>query len=698
MLRPATPVSSTTHPSTPLATEHTGVTSRARSLLAVRILGAGALLTLALLSFECVLVVRLYNAFRDLTTSEVHLQELRGEVQYLDEVLTSSARMAAATGDLTWRVRYDQHQPILAERIEEMLALTRDPFERAAGQRISAAHARLVAMEREAFALIAQGRAPAARALLEGGQYTRNKQQYAEGMNEGATAISDRLAGLRGEYGRRVVAVLVLTVLSLAFLISAWIGAIVLVRRHLAVLADAADAAALQRMVFDSTRDCIVLFDPAGVIVAANPAVTLILGHAADSLIGKPIDQTLIRSGLTPEPSETPQPLAVSAADGSDVPVEATVSRSTMGAGKTVYAAVLRDHRERDLADRERKRLEAELRQAQKMEALGTLAGGIAHDFSNLLAAITGFAENARASLPEHHRAHAALARLDEAVTHATGMTRSLLTFCRTAPAARTPLALRRVVHDTARLIAPLLPKRIECLFDVPATSASSTWAMGDPAQLRQVVVNLCLNARDAMPGGGTLTVSLDADDAQVRLSVRDTGEGMTDETRARVFEPFFTTKDAGEGTGLGLAVLHGIVIDHGGTAAVDSTEGHGTEFIVTLPSIDPPKAPPATSAQGLRVMLAIEDHYERAILASSLRREGHIVLTTVPRSDDKPSADLCITDGAADAATPAENRVPTLVLADTVHEGVGDAAAVVARPYSIGDVLAAVERVLPAE
>ena len=200
------------------------------------------------------------------------------------------------------------------------------------------------------------------------------------------------------------------------------------------------------------------------------------------------------------------------------------------------------------------------------------------------------------------------------------------------------------------------------------------------------------------MPGGGTLTVSLDADDAHVRLSVRDTGEGMTDETRARVFEPFFTTKAAGEGTGLGLAVLHGIVSDHGGTVAVDSAEGHGTEFIVTLPSIDPPKVRPPSAARGLRIVLAIENQYERAILSSSLRREGHNVLTPGPTAAKSAAADLCITDDAAHAASPAENRVPTLVLADTVHEDAGDAAAVVARPYSIGDVLAAVERVLPAE
>lgn len=660
----------------------------------MRILGAGALLTLALLSFECVLVVRLYNAFRDLTTSEVHLQELRGEVQYLDEVLTSSARMAAATGDLAWRVRYDQHQPILAQRIDEMLALTRDPFERAAGQRISAAHARLVAMEREAFALIAQGRAPAARSLLEGGQYTRNKEQYAEGMNEGATAISDRLASLRGEYGRRVVAVLLLTVLSLAFLISAWIGAIVLVRRHLAVLADAADAAALQRMVFDSTRDCIVLFDPRGIILGANPAVTLILGHAPDTLVGRPIDATLITSGLTPEPSETPQPLAVKAADGSDVPVEATVSRSTMGAGKTVYAAVLRDVRERDLAQRQREQLEAELRQAQKMEALGTLAGGIAHDFSNLLAAITGFAENARASLPESHRAHAALARLDEAVTHATGMTRSLLTFCRKAPAERVPVDMRQVVHDTAHLIEPLLPKRIECSFDTSAAPANATWAMGDPAQLRQVALNLCLNARDAMSGGGNLALSLTSSDDHIALSVRDTGEGMSEQTRARVFEPFFTTKPAGEGTGLGLAVLHGIVINHGGTVSVDSAEGRGTEFIVSLPRIEPPRTASAPPARVLRIRLALENHYERAILASSLRRAGHEIVTR----DAEPGIDLCIADAASLNAIPSETPVPTIALADTVDEPVEGAAAVIARPYSVGDVLAAIDRVLPAQ
>jgi PAS domain S-box-containing protein len=247
----------------------------------------------------------------------------------------------------------------------------------------------------------------------------------------------------------------------------------------------------------------------------------------------------------------------------------------------------------------ERKRLEQQLWQLQKMEAVGRLAGGVAHDFGNLLTVI-----HVRAQLALHRLGPAEPARqdielLDATAGRAGGLVRQLLAFSRKQVLQPKVLDLNAVVEDTEQLLQPLIGEDV---------SLVTTLAPGlgrvkvDPIQLEQVLMNLAVNARDAMPQGGTLTVEtadVELDEAftlehagassgpHVMLRVRDTGIGMDEATRAQIFEPFFTTKQVGKGTGLGLATVYGIVKQHGGYVAVDSEPGRGSTFAVYLPRVD---------------------------------------------------------------------------------------------------------------
>jgi signal transduction histidine kinase/DNA-binding response OmpR family regulator len=291
----------------------------------------------------------------------------------------------------------------------------------------------------------------------------------------------------------------------------------------------------------------------------------------------------------------------------------------------------------------ERKSLEDRLRQAQKMEAVGQLAGGIAHDFNNLLTAIHGYAELLRASAPDA----AAISDLEEivrAADRATSLTRQLLAFSRQQVLQPVFLDLNNVVEDTAKMLRRLIGEDIELVTSfAPAGNA----VHADPGQLEQILINLVVNARDAMPGGGQLTIqtgvsTIDEHAAAGRgarpgtyatLVVKDSGIGMDEATKRRIFEPFFTTKERGRGTGLGLAMVYGIVNQSGGFISVSSEPGRGSTFEVYLPIADrneaePPRAEQRHAPGGAETILLVEDEDAvRALSRRLLQSAGYRVL-----------------------------------------------------------------------
>jgi len=280
-------------------------------------------------------------------------------------------------------------------------------------------------------------------------------------------------------------------------------------------------------------------------------------------------------------------------------------------------------------AEREYAELEARLRQAQKLEALGTLAGGIAHDFNNLLTAATNYAELARLDADRVELVKEHLDELALAHRRAGDLVNRILTFSRKQSQERTPTALPVVVEEVVRLLRPSLSKPIAVEL---ALDSSAAPILANATQIHQVVMNLCANAAHAMAAyGGTLKVCVEAikpegpsevrGNGQVRLIVEDTGVGMSAETLSRLYEPFFTTKQPGEGTGLGLSVVHGIVRDHGASISVHSELGRGTHFIIDFPAFIgnttavAPVRPPEPRGSGEHI-LVVDD--EDAIARSS--------------------------------------------------------------------------------
>jgi len=273
-----------------------------------------------------------------------------------------------------------------------------------------------------------------------------------------------------------------------------------------------------------------------------------------------------------------------------------------------------------------REEIERQLRQSQKMEAIGRLSGGIAHDFNNVLGVILGCAS----LLERRYPGDESVALIDQAASRAAELTAQLLAFSRSQIVHTEPVELNAVVDEARKLVGPLLGEHIRLRVersDVPLHVSASAGA------LQQVLLNLCLNARDAMPDGGDLTITVRADgDARV-LSVHDTGVGMDAETVERIFDPFFSTKGRDEGTGLGLSTAHGIVMQLGGDVVVDTAPGEGARFTVSLPAIDAPpedrpSEPPAATTRATATVLVVEDdELLRSVVHDILDEGGHRVL-----------------------------------------------------------------------
>ncbi len=396
-----------------------------------------------------------------------------------------------------------------------------------------------------------------------------------------------------------------------------------------------------------------------GKIRYANPEAERILGYEPGTLGGEHLEALLpvaarerhasIRAAFFAEPA--PRRLGAGRAltarrkDGAELPVEISLSASRFD-GEPVALSILRDMTAQ-------RKLEQQLRQAQKMEAVGRLAGGVAHDYNNLLSIIISYSDIILAGIPAADPMRADLEEIRAAGARAAELTGQLLAFGRQQVLQPKRVSLNEVLFNLERMLRRLIGEDVE-LTVVRAPTLGTVWV--DAGQLEQVILNLVVNARDAMPRGGKLTietadVELDAAYAaehvdatagpHVLLAVSDTGHGMDAETRARIFEPFFTTKVAGRGTGLGLSTVFGIVRQSGGNIWVYSEPGKGTTFKLYFPRAEGPveSLAPSEPLESLRpasetVLLVEDDARVRALCRTILTKLGYHVLEAQSAGD----------------------------------------------------------------
>jgi PAS domain S-box-containing protein len=356
--------------------------------------------------------------------------------------------------------------------------------------------------------------------------------------------------------------------------------------------------------LLDSAFDAIILIDDAGSAVAMNAAAERLLGVARSDAVGRPLADMFVTEVSLPELAGRRLELDGARRDGSRFPVEVSVSRIDTPRG-ALLAIWLRDLRERRNAQDALRDSEAQLRQALKMEAVGRLAGGVAHDFNNVLTAIFGYVDLLIDAFDPADERRADAEEIKRAASRAAGLTRQLLAFSRKQILQPRRVNLNDVITNIRGLLLKLIGDDIQLVIQAEPALGD---VLADPGQIEQVLMNLAANARDAMPQGGELRIttanqSLGRDDAVsmvglspgrfVRLTVADTGPGVPPSVRPHIFEPFYTTKHAEEGTGLGLATVYGIVKQSGGwvyldqAVSPDEAPQRGASFSIFLPRLE---------------------------------------------------------------------------------------------------------------
>ena len=400
--------------------------------------------------------------------------------------------------------------------------------------------------------------------------------------------------------------------------------------------------------ILASALDAVVTIDDQGRVVEFNPAAERTFGYSASEAGGLDLADLVappeafngrwiglaryLAVGDGPVPGRRIE-LAACRASGAAFPAEVSIT-AVDGVGPSFFTAFIRDLTRREADDAERRRLEGRVQQTERLESLGQLAGGVAHDFNNLLTVILNYASFIAETDTNDEATRSQAAEIVSSAERAASLTQQLLLFARREPVQRTPIDIGAVVGGIHDLLARAIGEHVHL---VVRTADDLPPITGDRGQLEQLLMNLAVNSRDAMPDGGTLTIETalvrEGPDTFVELSVTDTGEGMTPDVASHAFDPFFTTKPVGEGSGLGLATVYGIVTDADGTIDLRSTEGEGTTFTVRIPVTVRPEsaaaAPGATAVEGTgETILVVEDQLPvRTIIVAMLTRNGYRVI-----------------------------------------------------------------------
>ncbi len=413
------------------------------------------------------------------------------------------------------------------------------------------------------------------------------------------------------------------------------------------------------RSLVETSSDWVWEMDATGVFTYCSPICEVIYGYRPEELIGRKVDMLasdddeaqrvqafIARHAADPQPFE-PYERRCRRKDGSEIFIETSGVPVIDDYGTVIgFRGIDRDITERRRNEEERRQLEMQLNQTQKMEAIGTLAGGIAHDLNNILTPILGYSEMSLEETTDNQVLHEQFQIIHQSATKAASLIRQILTFSRRQPLLFQPVNLNERIRESFKILRRLIPENIDLELDL----AENLWlTTADANQLEQILINLLVNARDAIKDNGHVTirtqnVSLTPDEAKdvdhqpmvgdyVVLQVEDNGCGMDEATRTRIFDPFFTTKEIGKGTGMGLATVYGIVRRHQGHVRLESQPGQGTTFSIYLrrsrqpTETEQPTVAPPTTGGTETILVAEDDDTVRTFIVTSLERLGYRVV-----------------------------------------------------------------------
>lgn len=563
------------------------------------------LITMMLFVVFGYLIWRSYQESKSTQQITLRLRGLNGIILHYDEILTMSALMAAATGESTWIERYRRYEPLLDAAIKEAKKMAPETIMIEAAAMIDSANEILAAMENQSFDLIQAGNAEAASALLSSLNYEREKLLYRKGIEQISHGLENRIqASIRRRYRQGLFAVISVTAVVPALLLI-WLLVLRTLANYIADLKRTEEVLRKSekryRSLFNNNHSIMLLIDPErGDIVDANPAAITFYGWSYEELIGKKITRLNM---LTDEQVFQEMERAKREkrrqfyfkhllASGEIRDVEVYSGPITINDRKLLYSIV------HDIT--ERKRAEDALRESQekivrlkKMESMGLLAGGVAHDLNNVLSGVVTYPELLLLNLPEDSKFRKPIETILEAGHRAVAIVQDLLTVARGVATVKEPLNLNNIIKDY--LHTPEFHKLKANYPEVMVKTKLHKGLLnitGSHAHIRKVVIDLVSNASEAVAGSGNVTIStanryIDKplkgyDDVRtgeyVVLAVSDDGPGITSDDLERIFEPFYTKKVMGRsGTGLGLAVVWNVVQDHEGYIDVQSTESSTT-------------------------------------------------------------------------------------------------------------------------
>lgn len=595
----------------------------------------------------------------------LELLKLNGSILHYDEVLTMSAKMAAATGDHFWEDRYNTFEPQLDNAIQQLITIAPEVFSSEAASKTNSANIKLVAIEKDAFKLVREGKIKQAQILLENEAYKKEKLIYASGMQKIINDLDVLIKTLVRKQSKRNLWSALAAITGISLVLFIWFVTHKNIQRYIEQRKQSEEALrkseSSYRELFELSPIGLALCKMDGQLVAVNPAYANIMGYSVDETlkltywditpIKYEVDENRQIENIEKTRGYGPYEKEYIHKDGHLVPVRLNGMVVIRDGNEYIWSSV-EDITVLKNAEDEKIKLVEQLRQSHKMEAIGTLAGGIAHDFNNLLGIILGYAEMVNDATPENSSTKNKMEKIIKAGNRAKDLVSQILLFSRKEAMGTTPIQIHLLIKESLELLRSSIPTTIEIKQKIDSQCG---YINANMTKIQQVIMNLCTNAAQSMDeNGGILEIELISTNLSanellsepnlspgpyVQLSVKDNGTGIAQQDLSKIFDPYFTTKEFGKGSGMGLAVVAGIVKSFGGMIKVNSQLGQGTTVFVYFPKVEGTSNEELVDTESLpmgneRALVVDDEEYIVDVTKLRLEHLGYQVTATTSSSE----------------------------------------------------------------